>query len=40
MSAACPQVDHFTLIAVFSRPLRFIAPVLDDVAAFVLEALL
>ena len=28
-------LDHFTLIGVFSRPMRFIAPVPDDVVAFV-----
>ena len=29
------RVDHVTLAAAFSRPLRWLAPVLDDVAAFV-----
>jgi acetyl esterase/lipase len=30
--------DHATLIGAFARPLRWIAPVLDDVSAFVGEA--
>ena len=29
------RVDHVTLAAAFSRPLRWLAPVLDDVAGFV-----
>ena len=29
------KVDHVTLIGAFARPLRWMAPVLDDVAAFV-----
>ena len=30
-----PDAGHATLIGAFSRPLRNVAPVLDDVAAFV-----
>lgn len=30
-----PGVSHYTLIGAFARPLRGLAPVLDDVAAFV-----
>jgi acetyl esterase/lipase len=29
------RLSHITLIAVFGRPLRWLAPVLDDVAAFI-----
>ena len=32
------DVDHFTLIGAFSRPMRFIAPVLDDVAEFIVDS--
>lgn len=32
------HVNHVTLIGAFSRPLRWLAPVLDDVAGFVLNA--
>jgi acetyl esterase/lipase len=30
------RVDHMTIAAAFARPLRWLAPVLDDVSAFVL----
>ncbi len=30
-----PRAGHYTLIGAFARPLRLLAPVLDDVAAFV-----
>jgi hypothetical protein len=30
-----PKVNHVTLIGAFSEPLRWLAPVRDDVVAFV-----
>jgi acetyl esterase/lipase len=30
-----PRANHYTMIGVFARPLRWLEPVLDDVAAFV-----
>ena len=30
-----PWVNHYTLIATFARPLRWAAPLLDDVVRFV-----
>jgi len=33
-----PRVNHVTLIGAFSRPLRWLAPVLDDLVRFVWDA--
>ena len=30
-----PRTNHITLIGVFAGPLRFLAPVLDDVVEFI-----
>jgi acetyl esterase/lipase len=32
-----PNVNHMTLIGAFVRPLRWLAPVLEDVSAFILK---
>ena len=33
-----PRVNHMTLIGAFAWPLRWLAPVLDDVQAFIASA--
>jgi hypothetical protein len=33
-----PQTNHLTLIGAFSAPLRFLAPVLEDIVEFVKTA--